>query len=122
MVKKNNESITISGNLVQPINIRDLMYDTYLNYQSNIYPPQIDPITIFQIHMSNIISLFILLQQTKVPTVIGFLDWNIQDYYMNIFSIAYANPYYPILITSQLSPTLDDMPNTYINFERIYIY
>jgi hypothetical protein len=120
IIKSYLTDVDISGTLVNPINIRDLMYDSYLNYQTNLYPPQPNP-SIFQIHMSNIFGLYILLQQTKIPTVIGFLDWNIQDYYTSLFNTIYSNQYYPILITSQTSPTLDGQPNSYKNFDS-YIF
>jgi len=125
IIKSYLADIDVSGSLVSPINIRDMMYDSYLNYQSYLYlpptPPSPPPPTIFQVHLSNVFSLFILLKQAKIPTVIGFLDWNIQDYYMSIFKTIYSNPYYPILISSQTSPTLDGLPNSYVNFDS-YIF
>lgn len=81
-----------SGNFVDPIFIRDMMYDGYLD---KIIQPGID-ISGSNI-LKNVYTLFSLLKEIKIPSAIGFLDKNIFDYYEDILSQIYGNTQYPKL-------------------------
>lgn len=84
--------VNSSENFVDPIFIRDMMYDSYLD---KIIQPGID-VSGSNI-LKNVYTLFSLLKEIKFPSALGFLDKNIFDYYENILSEIYGNIQYPKL-------------------------
>jgi hypothetical protein len=92
MIKCYLLDVDISGNFVDPIFIRDMMYDGYLD---KIIQPSID-VSGSNI-LKNVYTLFSLLKEIKIPSALGFLDKNIFDYYENILSQIYGNTQYPKL-------------------------
>ena len=92
MIKCYLLDVDISGNFVDPIFIRDMMYDGYLD---KIIQPSID-VSGSNI-LKNVYTLFSLLKEIKIPSALGFLDKNILDYYENILSQTYGNTQYPKL-------------------------
>ena len=92
MIKCYLLDVDISGNFVDPIFIRDMMYDGYLD---KIIQPGFD--VSGSIILKDVYTLFSLLKEIKIPSALGFLDKNIFDYYENILSQIYGNTQYPKL-------------------------
>lgn len=93
----NNEVTDLSGiTFVEPIYIRDRMYDAYLNNICDYSGTNINNyLTINQCEDTRYIyNLYILLSENRTPTVINFLDKNIDDYYDSILRKIYNNSSY----------------------------
>lgn len=84
--------VDISGDFVDSIFIRDIMYDSYLDkiIESNIDISGNNT-------LKNVYTLFILLKEIKIPSALGFLDKNIFDYYESTLYEIYGNIFYPKL-------------------------
>jgi hypothetical protein len=85
--------VNISGQYVSPIYIRDRMYDEYLNYIINPILPSTD----YEINLKHIFTFYSLINEIKIPSVLGYLDKNIGDYYNDILNNIYKNVNYQYL-------------------------
>ena len=79
----------LTENFVSPIFIRDKMYDEYLD---RMILPSIDVSGNYNLKF--VYTLFGLLQETRIPSALGFLDKNIEDFYNYTFDLIYGNTNY----------------------------
>ena len=105
-----------------PIYIRDRMFDEYLN---KIIDPGASPTT-NQTNLKHVFTYYALLNEIIIPSVIGYLDKNIGDFYTDTFTKIYGNESYPYLHVhnnpTDLLPPPGIYYNTYDSYKLLYKY
>jgi hypothetical protein len=114
--KSYKKDVTSYNTFKTPIYIRDRMFDEYLN---KIIDSGATP-TSNQTNLKHVFTYFALLNEIIIPTVIGYLDKNIGDYYTDTFSKIYSNQSYPYLYTHNIPTDLLPPPGIYYNMYDSY--